>query len=145
MDIPRIQHLIDLLARSPIDELEIEESGWKIRLTRGIGSAAVTPPVPQRTPSETTPRKETDTTAVPQPVEQVIPSPTYGVFHISPSPGTPAYVKIGDVVEAGQQVGLVEAMKVFNAVKAPQSGRITEILVEDGVEVEAGTSLFRLA
>ncbi|WP_232091818.1 acetyl-CoA carboxylase biotin carboxyl carrier protein [Acetobacter aceti] len=137
--------MIDLLARSPIDELEIEESGWKIRLTRGTGSAAMTSPVTQLTPSETTPRKATDTAAVPQPVEQVIPSPTYGVFHISSSPGTPAYVKIGDVVEAGQQVGLVEAMKVFNAVKAPQSGRITEILVEDGAEVEAGTPLFRLA
>lgn len=144
MDIPQIRRLVDLLARSPIDELEIEEGGWKIRLTRQAGGAT-TDFVPPSDPVRHAPAQAADATTDSPSLDPVIPSPTYGVFHLSPSPGTPAYVKVGDTVEAGQQVGLVEAMKVFNAVKATQSGRIAKILVEDGAEVEAGTPLFRLA
>ncbi|MFT8720893.1 acetyl-CoA carboxylase biotin carboxyl carrier protein, partial [Acetobacter sp.] len=77
--------------------------------------------------------------------ERLISSPAYGVFHLSPSPGAPPYVTVGDTVEPGQQIGLVEAMKVFNAVKATEAGRIENILVADGEEVEAGSPLFRLA
>ncbi|NHN92447.1 biotin/lipoyl-containing protein [Acetobacter sicerae] len=144
MDIPQIRRLVDLLARSPIDELEIEEGGWKIRLTRQAGGAT-TDFIPSSDPGRHAPAQAADATTDSPSQDPVIPSPTYGVFHLSPSPGTPAYVKVGDTVEAGQQVGLVEAMKVFNAVKATQSGRIAKILVEDGAEVEAGTPLFRLA
>ncbi len=142
MDIPQIRRLVDLLARSPIDELEIEEGRRKVRLTRRAGSGAAASVVQRPAPVPEMPGPETGTAPS---MDQVIPSPSYGVFHLSPSPGTPAYVKVGDTVEAGQQVGLVEAMKVFNAVKAARSGRIAEILVEDGAEVEAGTPLFRLA
>ncbi|MBB2205432.1 biotin/lipoyl-containing protein [Gluconacetobacter takamatsuzukensis] len=155
MDIQQLRHLIDLLARSPLQELEITEGGQSIRLTRGpsggttgagagagAGAASADPaagaagspaPPPQAAP------------APPPEAPRIITAPTYGVFHLSPSPGTPPYVAVGQDVQAGQQVGLVEAMKVFNAVKAALSGRVAQILVEDGAEVEAGTPLFRLA
>ncbi|WP_265000966.1 acetyl-CoA carboxylase biotin carboxyl carrier protein, partial [Komagataeibacter europaeus] len=77
--------------------------------------------------------------------DAVIAAPSYGVFHLSPSPGAAPYVTVGQGVAVGQEVGLVEAMKVFNAVRATQAGKIAAVLVEDGTEVEAGTPLFRLA
>lgn len=147
MDIPQLKRLIDLLAQAPVAELEAEEGGCKIRITRnaapGPSASAASPgPVVAREPAAA---PVVPATAVAAPAAQVIESPSYGIFHLSPSPGAPPYVTVGDMVEKGQQVGLVEAMKVFNAVKATLSGRIVEIVVEDGAEVEAGTPLFRLA
>ncbi|ATU73192.1 Biotin carboxyl carrier protein of acetyl-CoA carboxylase [Gluconacetobacter sp. SXCC-1] len=148
MDIPQLKRLIDLLAHTPVAELEAEEDGRKIRITRG---AAPQPHVAvSRAPASVGGKGAAlSAAAVPAqatPAEgRVIKSPSYGIFHLSSSPGTPPYVTVGDEVKEGQQVGLVEAMKVFNAVKATLAGRITAILVEDGAEVEAGTPLFRLA
>ncbi|MFT8421819.1 MAG: biotin/lipoyl-containing protein [Gluconacetobacter sp.] len=144
MDIRQLKRLIDLLTSSPIQELEIAEGGQSIRLTRGpVGGAAgaaaapiVAPRASVPSPSAPPPKAE---------ASRIITAPTYGVLHLSPSPGTPPYVEVGQEVQAGQQVGLVEAMKVFNAVKTALSGRVAEILVADGAEVEAGQPLFRLA
>lgn len=141
MDIQHLKRLIDLVARGPIRELEIEEGGQSIRLVRGDAGAPVSTPasVPAPVPPPTA-------LSDPPPVAApLVTAPTYGVFHLSPSPGAPPYVVAGQDVQAGQQVGLVEAMKVFNAVKTALSGRIAEILVQDGAEVEAGAPLFRLA
>ena len=148
MDIPQLKRLIDLLAQAPVAELEAEEDGRKIRITR---SAAPQPHVVVPRARATVGGKAAGAPAAAVPAQaapaegRVIKSPSYGIFHLSPSPGTPPYATVGDMVEEGQQVGLVEAMKVFNAVKATQSGRIVEIVVEDGAEVEAGSPLFRLA
>ncbi|MFW7268072.1 acetyl-CoA carboxylase biotin carboxyl carrier protein [Gluconacetobacter sp. Hr-1-5] len=145
MDIQQLKRLIDLLARSPIQELEIAEGGQSIRLTRrpageAAGATAAAPIAAPQAPAPSTP-------APPPAAEapRIITAPTYGVLHLSPSPDTPPYVEVGQEVQAGQQVGLVEAMKVFNAVKTALSGRVAEILVADGAEVEAGQPLFRLA
>lgn len=147
MDIQQLKRLIDLLARSPIQELAIEEGGQSIRLTRQPAGAII--PAPARLPTAPqAPAASSPAPASPPPAAEaprIITAPTYGVFHLSPSPGTPPYVTVGQAVQAGQQVGLVEAMKVFNAVKATLSGQVTEILVEDGAEVEAGQPLFRLS
>ncbi|MBB2174835.1 acetyl-CoA carboxylase biotin carboxyl carrier protein [Gluconacetobacter johannae] len=144
MDILRLKRLIDLFAHAPITELEIEDGGQLIRISRGNAGGAA--PVVVHRPTD---RAETATVPEPPPAApaeepRVITAPTYGVLHLSPSPGTPPYVTVGQDIEAGQQVGLVEAMKVFNAVKATLSGQIVEILVQDGAEVEAGSPLFRL-
>lgn len=144
MDIRQLKRLIDLLARSPIQELEIVEGGQSIRLTRGpAGDAAGTAVAPIAAPQAPAPSPSAPPPKADAP--RMITAPTYGVLHLSPSPGTPPYVEVGQEVQAGQQVGLVEAMKVFNAVKTALSGRVTEILVADGAEVEAGQPLFRLA
>lgn len=144
MDIRQLKRLIDLLARSPIQELEIVEGGQSIRLTRGsVGEAAGAAAAPIAAPQAPAPSPSAPPPKVDAP--RIITAPTYGVLHLSPSPGTPPYVEVGQEVQVGQQVGLVEAMKVFNAVKTALSGRVTEILVADGAEVEAGQPLFRLA
>ncbi|MBB2200842.1 biotin/lipoyl-containing protein [Gluconacetobacter tumulisoli] len=143
MDILRLKRLIDLFAHAPINELEIEEGGQLIRISRGKadGSAPIVVNRPVDRAGAIIPEQPA---AAPAEDTRIITAPTYGVFHLSPSPGTPPYVKVGQDIEAGQQVGIVEAMKVFNAVKATLSGRIVDILVQDGAEVEAGLPLFRL-
>ena len=147
MDIAQIKRLIDLLAHAPIAELEAEEGGQKIRITRGVAqpvTAAARVPAAQPVDAGVSPRPQS--APIPEPVqERVIAAPSYGVLHLSPAPGAPPYVTVGQEVKPGQEVGLVEAMKVFNAVKSTQAGQIAAILVEDSTEVEAGTPLFRLA
>ncbi|NHN89248.1 biotin/lipoyl-containing protein [Acetobacter conturbans] len=145
MDITQIRRLTDLLSRTPIEELEIEEGGQKIRLTRRAGNSTAVPSSPSSTPPIPSGPTDAPPPAASPVAERIISSPAYGVFHLSPSPGTPPYVQVGDTVEPGQQIGLVEAMKVFNAVKATEAGRIENILVTDGEEVEAGSPLFRLS
>jgi acetyl-CoA carboxylase biotin carboxyl carrier protein len=72
-------------------------------------------------------------------------APLYGVIHLQPSPGEPLFVQPGQKVAAGQTLCVIEAMKVFNEVRAEADATIVEALVRSGDEVEAGQSLFRLA
>jgi acetyl-CoA carboxylase biotin carboxyl carrier protein len=74
----------------------------------------------------------------------VIQAPMVGTFYRSPSPEAEAYVNVGDKMEAGQVICIIEAMKLMNEITADQDGEIVEILVEDGQPVEYGQSLFRI-
>ncbi|MEE6263200.1 acetyl-CoA carboxylase biotin carboxyl carrier protein [Plantactinospora sonchi] len=95
------------------------------------------------------------TLAVPTPVgppgadvvtdlRRTVPAPLVGTFYRSPEPGGPPFVEVGDRVEAGQVVGIVEAMKLMNEVVADQPGRVVEVLVRDGEPVEFGQPLIAL-
>jgi len=156
VDLAYVRRLIDLLAHAPVTELEVEEGGCRIRITRAGAQAAATvgtsAPIPADTASApdvppaaatATPAGTTDGTSGED--GAVITAPSYGVLHLSPSPGAAPYVTVGQDVQVGQEVALVEAMKVFGAVRATVAGRIAAVLVDDGAEVEAGTPLFRLA
>ncbi len=80
----------------------------------------------------------------PVPGEDGIRSPSFGILHRAPSPDAPPFVVLGDRVEAGQTLFLIEAMKVFTALPAPRAGTVDAILVASGEEVEAGQLLMRL-
>jgi acetyl-CoA carboxylase biotin carboxyl carrier protein len=94
-----------------------------------------------------------DVVAAAPPVDAVEPvftgepvnSPLVGTFYAASEPGARPFVVVGDVVDAGQQIGIVEAMKLMNAVEAPCRGRVTEILVKDGESVEYDQPLVVLA
>ena len=73
----------------------------------------------------------------------VITAPLVGTFYESPKPGEPAFINIGDIVEVGQSLCIIEAMKIFNAIESDYSGEIVEILVQDGEPVEIGQPLFK--
>ncbi|MBC6468385.1 acetyl-CoA carboxylase biotin carboxyl carrier protein [Actinomadura alba] len=75
----------------------------------------------------------------------VVEAPLVGTFYRAPSPGSRPFVEVGDIVEEGQQVAIVEAMKLMNAVSAERSGRVVEVLVNDAVPVEYGEPLLVLA
>ncbi|WP_440103945.1 acetyl-CoA carboxylase biotin carboxyl carrier protein [Streptosporangium sp. H16] len=72
-------------------------------------------------------------------------APTVGTFYQAPEPGAPPFVGVGDTVEKGQQIGIVEAMKLMNPIEADLPGRVVEILVLDGTPVEYGQPLFAIA
>ncbi|WP_070403543.1 acetyl-CoA carboxylase biotin carboxyl carrier protein [Kozakia baliensis] len=147
----RIREAIELAGRSGVTEMEFRDGGFHIRLSRNSTpstSVALVPP-----PSTQTLGPAGDpaiSAALPRVVEKVRPSghiisaPAYGIFHQRPAPGSPPFVVVGDRVEQGQQVGLMESMKVFSAIEADASGTVMELLALDGEEVDAGAPLLRL-
>ena len=118
-----------------------------VRLSREHGTFLQNSPAGQRQTSQVsetasgTPRAEEQTPAstVTAPVlSGIVAAPSFGLFHRAPSPGTPPFVEAGDEVRHGQELFIIEAMKVFNTVRAERSGRIARFLANDGEDVELG-------
>lgn len=143
MELSRIKALIDLLAKSAVTELELTEGADHIRLSK----IARTPSAAQAPAAPTAGAASNEPAAMPigsPPRETSIAAPMFGVVHLSPAPGQPAFVAAGSVVEVGDTLCLIEAMKVFSPVLAGTDARIDAILVADQAEVEANQPLFRL-
>lgn len=144
MDLQQIKALIDALEASDLSELEYSQHGSTLRLAKH-GSPTTwqadnpAPATPVANPSPI----PTGGVASRTPVELC--SPVYGVVHLRPSPGEPLFVTVGDVVAPGQTLCVIEAMKVFNEVRAEQAATVEAVLVGSGQEVEAGQALFRFA
>lgn len=149
MDTQALKALIDLFGRAPLRELEISESGLTVKITRAKQAQAFVPPaspLPATAPAAaTTPPPPTEEAEVSSTKELLITAPMYGTLHLSPAPDAPPFVAVGDTLHAGQQVGLIEAMKVFTPIKTEIAGRVEAILVPDGSEVEAHQPLIRLS
>jgi acetyl-CoA carboxylase biotin carboxyl carrier protein len=149
MDIKKIQELIKLINKSNIGEITIEEDGTKITLKQKpepvqnfIASAsapaylppAQSAPPPPATPAQPAPPK-TDNLLV-------IKSPMIGTFYRQAGPGKPVFANIGDEVEEGKVVCIIEAMKLFNEIESEVKGKIVKVLVEDASPVEYDQPLF---
>lgn len=146
MDLQRLKALIDLVAGSAISELEIVEGDTRVRIVRQAGGAAATV-LPAAAPREAAPPVAEPVVPAPRRAAEghVVVAPMFGVLHLTTSPGAPPLVEVGQLVRAGQRVAIIEAMKVFNDVTATADGRVAEILVAAGQEVESGQPLLRLA
>jgi acetyl-CoA carboxylase biotin carboxyl carrier protein len=140
MDARQAKAFIDVMAASDLGEMEISHEGWTLRLVRYARGT-------QSPPSIEAPRLPAASRA--QRVEatgpQEVRAPMFGVVHLQAAPGDPPFVKAGDVIEPGTLVCTIEAMKVFNEVRADRSGRVAAVLVASGVEVEAGQPLLAIA
>ncbi len=146
MDIRKIKKLIELIEESDIAELEISEGEESIRLSRYTSSApaastpvAAAPPLPAVTADVGA--------AKPAPAEEKIPghivkSPMVGTFYRSATPGSKPFVDIGQSVNVGDTLCIIEAMKILNQIEADASGTITKILVENAQPVEYDQPLF---
>ncbi|WP_447789550.1 acetyl-CoA carboxylase biotin carboxyl carrier protein [Pseudomonas farris] len=141
MDSERIKGLIDLLAESDLLELSLTEGDSTIRLFRQAGKVLASESLTEQAPVSTPllPKADTPTVAALE-----IKANLYGVLHLTPAVGEAPFVTVGEQIEAGQTLAVIEAMKMFHPVKAKAAGRITAILAQSGAEVEAGQSLFRL-
>ncbi|WP_026186804.1 biotin/lipoyl-containing protein [Ensifer sp. BR816] len=145
MDLETIRALIEFVGRSRVSELTVTEDGVTVRISNGLSPRSSVPTPARHQVAEPSVaaggerRPESETRA-----GKIVVAPVFGVLHRSPNPGAPAFVKLGDVVEVGQSLCIVEAMKVFNTVSAHTAGPITRILVEDGQEVEAGQPLMEI-
>jgi acetyl-CoA carboxylase biotin carboxyl carrier protein len=154
MDLRKIKKLIDLLEESNLSEIEIKEGEESVRLARmprgGSAPAPVvhhieTPraaapaaPVAHAAPSsESHGGKSKDV-----PDGHMIRSPMVGTFYASPNPDSAAFVKVGQTVKAGDTLGIIEAMKMFNPIEADVSGTVRAILVETGQPIEFDEPMF---
>jgi acetyl-CoA carboxylase biotin carboxyl carrier protein len=154
MNMKEVKELIQEVLQSDISEFELEHTGTRLRLKRGLGrdSAVVSPAyaqppaavdnfpqgvVPEAVPAQTKSAAEDRDNAV-----HVITSPIVGTFYRAPSPDAEPFVKLGDQVEEGSILCLVEAMKLMNEIPSDISGEVVAIYVENGLPVEFGQKLF---
>jgi len=138
----QIKTLIDALAASDLAELEYSEDGSTLRLVKQSALAAA--PAARRPAAARQARAAVSAEAAPPeaaPAECL--APLYGVVHLQPAPGEPPFVQPGQAVEAGQVLCVIEAMKMFNEVRADAAATVQAVLVRSGQEVDAGQSLFR--
>ncbi|MGJ8562398.1 MAG: acetyl-CoA carboxylase biotin carboxyl carrier protein [Alphaproteobacteria bacterium] len=143
-----IRELAEILNDTDLNEIELKKGDLKIRVSKGSSAVMTTayapapaaPTMPAHAPSIETVTAEKASDAASHP--GAVKSPMVGTAYIRPSPDADAFVSVGDSVKEGDTVMLVEAMKTFNAITAPKSGKISEILVEDAQPVEFGEALF---
>jgi oxaloacetate decarboxylase alpha subunit len=152
MNLKEIKELIEMLKGTDISELEVERAGVKVRLRKG-GDVAYFPAMPRVEHPKTAviapanveiqmPAVEKAAAGTPKTSEVMVSSPIVGTFYRSASPDKPAYVQVGDAVKKGQVLCIVEAMKLMNEIESDVSGKIVQILVENGQPVEYGQELF---
>ncbi|HMC15442.1 MAG TPA: acetyl-CoA carboxylase biotin carboxyl carrier protein subunit, partial [Albitalea sp.] len=140
----QIKAFIDAMAASDLHELEVSHEGWTLRLVRGEAAARGEPP-PARPPlaAPAVAAAPAGRGAPEGPLLEEIRAPMFGVVHLGPAPGEPPFVAVGQAVKAGQTLCVIEAMKVFNEVRAERDATLQAVLVTSGQEVEAGQPLLR--
>jgi acetyl-CoA carboxylase biotin carboxyl carrier protein len=161
MNQKEIKELIELLVEKDITEFELERGDMKVHVKRGSSNAPVLhlapamaplqpPPIP---PPPSGPPPSANPAATPAPfvasvsaaAEEdlfIVKSPIVGTYYEAPSPGTPPFVKVGEAVQEGQVLCIIEAMKLMNEIEAEVSGVIAKMFVPNGSPVEYGMPLF---
>ncbi|MEM6258947.1 MAG: acetyl-CoA carboxylase biotin carboxyl carrier protein [Planctomycetota bacterium] len=152
IDLKKLEKLITMMAENDLTEIELDDGTEKVQLKRGSGGAPVqvlapaplpaAAPAPAATPSA--PGVPAAEASVPAASGPTIDSPMVGTFYAASNPESPAFVKPGDSVTADSVVCIVEAMKVFNEIKAETAGKVKSVLVSNGDAVEFGQPLFEL-
>ncbi len=145
MDLRKLKTLIDLVSDSNVSELEITEAEGKVRIVKSSGA----PLVMQQPAAALVAAPLIQTAAAPPadappagPSAHAVKSPMVGTFYRSASPGSKAFVEVGDTVKEGDTICIIEAMKILNEIEADKSGTVRKILCENGQAVEYGQSLF---
>jgi acetyl-CoA carboxylase biotin carboxyl carrier protein len=149
MDLRKLKKLIDLVQESGISELEVTEGEEKVRIAKfaPAGTAPAPYPMPIGAPAilpagGTSAAADLDDDEDDLPEGHEVKSPMVGTFYRSPSPGANAFVEIGQTVQQGDTLCIIEAMKLLNEIEADASGVIKAVLVENGQPVEFGEPLF---
>ena len=151
MNIDEVKALIQSVLQSDISEFELEHSGTRVKLRRGFGHETAVGPsiVSEPRPISTQPFVLQPAPPVAKSAEDsedstlhIVSSPIVGTFYRAPSPGAEPYVNVGDQIEEGKILCLVEAMKLMNEIPSDTDGKIVRIYVENGSTVEFGQKLF---
>ncbi len=147
MNIKEIKEMINLMNENSLAELEVEKDDMRIRLKKTVsGAPGFEPPLvypaggAPAAGAKAQSAQEIEEKNVIKTVE--IKSPMVGTFYRAPNPEAPSYVEIGQVIEPGQLICIIEAMKLMNEIKSEIKGKILEILVDNAEPVEFGQSLF---
>ena len=144
MDIRKVKKLIEMLEASDLEELEITEGEESVKLVKRTTQSNSSKEIKEQISSPKA--EETEQQATNEKVQEIkgeeITSPMVGTFYTASSPGADAFVKVGDKVNEGDVVCIVEAMKMMNEIKSDFSGTVSKILVENSDPVEFGQPLF---
>jgi len=153
MNLKEIKELIEMLKGTDISELEIERSGVKVRLRKG-GDVTFHPVMPRMEYPPAAIVAPAVNEALPAPLEKSaepaktnqikVTAPIVGTFYRASSPDKSPYVEVGDIVKKGQILCIIEAMKLMNEIESETSGKIVQILMENGQPVEYGQPLFAI-
>ena len=140
MDIKKLKELIEFMKDNDLIELEVEEEGKKVKLTRSGAKKIIQTSLEaaQETAAHHSQSKQKQT----QENLVEIKAPMVGTFYRAPSPNEPAYIEIGNKIEPGKVVCIIEAMKLMNEIKSEIQGEIIDVLAENGEPVEYGQALF---
>jgi acetyl-CoA carboxylase biotin carboxyl carrier protein len=153
LSLVEIKELIELISEKQFNEFELERGDFRLRLQRGASRGQESAAVPVVVAAAPAPASTAaGSLAVPTPVAEasteeklhVVTSPIVGTFYRSPSPTSESFVKIGDTVEVGKTLCIIEAMKLMNEIQSDAMGTIAKIYAENGQPVEYGQPLFGL-
>ncbi len=148
MDLRKLKTLIDLVSDSNVSELEITEAEGKVRIVKGsnavVHSYAPAPMQIAPLAAAPLPVAPAETAAPEAPAVHAVRSPMVGTFYRSASPGAKAFVEVGDMVKEGDTICIIEAMKILNEIEADKSGKVVQILCENGQAVEYGQALLTI-
>lgn len=148
LDTGLVRELAAILRDADLGEVEVEHDGLRIRVSKASPMQAPAPvqyaaaPAPAAAPAApASPAAAAPAPAAAPVSANAVTSPMVGTVYLSPEPGSKAFVQVGDKVKKGDTLMLVEAMKTFNPVEAPQAGTVKEIIVQDSQPVEFGEPL----
>jgi acetyl-CoA carboxylase biotin carboxyl carrier protein len=144
VNVKEIKEMINLMNENGLLELEIEKDGLRIRLKKTSAALDLNAPVVIEgqaiAPAALRPVSEPPAGLLPKGLE--IKAPMVGTFYRAPSPESPPYVEVGQIVEPGQVICIIEAMKLMNEIKSEVKGKILDVLVENAEPVEFGQAMF---
>jgi len=153
----QIKELITLVAENGLDGVEIERSGFKVKIEGRRPAPAAVAAAPVRDPDAAPPATasgdavaaavaapESAPAAAVSETAEIVKSPIVGTFYAAPNPESPPYVRVGDRVDVGQVLCIVEAMKLMNEIESDVAGVVVEILPKNGQPVEFGEPLFAI-
>jgi acetyl-CoA carboxylase biotin carboxyl carrier protein len=143
VDAEAIRELANLLTETGLSEIEVEKDGARLRVARQIGGIVAAAPTPVQ--AAAAPAAAPAPAAPSGPPPGAVSSPMVGTVYVSPEPGKPPFVKVGDKVKEGDTVLIVEAMKTMNPILAPKAGTVTDICIRDADPVEFGQTLLVIA
>lgn len=155
VELKDIKAIIDLMRKNDLSVFEMEKDGFKLKLQKGgldapAGAAPIVVPAiapavtAQAAPLPAAAAEQAPAAASEKAAVKEITSPMVGTFYRSSSPDAPPFVEVGQMVTEETVVGIIEAMKVMNEIKADMSGTIAEIVAENGKPVQFGQALFRV-
>ena len=150
MDLRKLKTLIDLVSESNVSELEITEAEGKVRIVKSgttvvqqyMAAAPVPAAAAPAAAATAAPELPAPVAAAEEPAGHQVKSPMVGTFYRASSPGAKSFVEVGNVVQEGDTICIIEAMKILNEIEADKSGTVTRILGENGQAVEYGQPLF---
>jgi len=146
MDIRKVKKLIEMLESSELEVIEIQEGEESVRLVKKQTETVVTQNLADPVTEKTVIRHPQEALSTIKAAEgEVITSPMVGTFYAAPSPGARPFISVGDEIQEGDVVCIIEAMKMMNEIKSDFSGKVTSVLVENSEPVEFGQALFTVA